>query len=48
MVAFWISTLLPLFWITIGNPIALPNASPPMELKPVATFSVVVVAYTAY
>src|SRR6185312_1261164 len=39
-VAFWIRTLLPLFWITIGKPAALPNEPPPIQFIPVLTFSV--------
>src|SRR6185437_8569279 len=39
-VAFWISTLLPLFCITIGRPAALPKAPPPIQFMPVLTFSV--------
>src|SRR5690348_7699207 len=42
IVAFWISTLLPLFWITIGTPTAPEKAPPPMLLNPVLTSSVLV------
>src|SRR6185312_2195696 len=38
MVAFWISTLLPVFWITIGKPAAPPKESLLMALDPVTTW----------
>src|SRR5690242_6082799 len=39
-VAFWIRTLLPVFWITIGKSAALPNEPPPIQFMQVLTFSV--------
>ncbi|WP_449406273.1 hypothetical protein [Massilia phosphatilytica] len=39
MVAFWISTFAPLFWITTGMPDMLANAPVSMLFDPVTTFT---------
>src|SRR5690606_2991159 len=38
-VPFWISTLEPLFWITVVMPLALANAPPSIAFRPLSTFS---------
>ena len=37
MVAFWISTFAPLFWMTVGIPLALANEPSRTMFDPVAT-----------
>src|SRR5690606_32629768 len=37
-VPFWISTLEPLFWITVVMPLALANAPPSIAFRPLSTF----------
>jgi hypothetical protein len=44
MVAFWINTPLPVFWITIGTPAAPLKAPLPIAFDPVTTWSTVLFA----